>query len=174
MFLDTKNGEDRGVPLHPSAARELMALKWRQGTVFRRPDGQPYAEKESGGGQIKTAFRGACKRAGIEDFSPHDCRHTWATWHYAANRDLIALMKLGGWKSERMVLRYAHINTEQLAPSINAMPSLGERQAFGTDSQPRPFETSLTMPAAAMTYGTTGTSLTWMGSQVRSLHRPPH
>jgi integrase len=25
VFLDTKNGEDRGVPLHPSAARELMA-----------------------------------------------------------------------------------------------------------------------------------------------------
>jgi hypothetical protein len=33
---------------------------------------------------------------------------------------LIALMKLGGWKSERMVLRYAHVNVSQLAPSINA------------------------------------------------------
>jgi hypothetical protein len=29
-------------------------------------------------------------------------------------------MKLGGWKSERMVLRYAHVNVAQLAPSINA------------------------------------------------------
>ena len=29
-------------------------------------------------------------------------------------------MKLGGWKSERMVLRYAHVNASQLAPSINA------------------------------------------------------
>jgi hypothetical protein len=29
-------------------------------------------------------------------------------------------MKLGGWKSERMVLRYAHVNVSQLAPSINA------------------------------------------------------
>src|SRR6476661_9840654 len=25
-----------------------------------------------------------------EDYG-HDCRHTWATWHYAANRDLGAL-----------------------------------------------------------------------------------
>ncbi len=29
-------------------------------------------------------------------------------------------MKLGGWKSEKMVLRYAHVNVSQLAPSIDA------------------------------------------------------
>ena len=29
-------------------------------------------------------------------------------------------MTLGGWKSEKMVLRYAHMNVAQLAPSINA------------------------------------------------------
>jgi integrase len=79
------------------------------------------------GGQIKTAFRGACRRAGIEDFSPHDCRHTWATWHYAANRDLVALMKLGGWKSERMALRYAHMNVSQHA----ALAEWGPKSAPG-------------------------------------------
>jgi integrase len=119
-FVDTKNDEPRGVPLHSRVVNELRMLRHREGPVFRTQKGRPYAEKESGGGQIKTAFRGACRRAGITDFSPHDCRHTWATWHYAANRDLIALMKLGGWKSERMVLRYAHVNVSQLAPSINA------------------------------------------------------
>jgi hypothetical protein len=31
-------------------------------------------------------------------------------------------MKLGGWKSERMVLRYAHVNVSHLAGSINALP----------------------------------------------------
>ena len=67
-------------------------------------------------------FKGACKRAGIIDFHPHDCRHTWATWHYAANRDLVALMDLGGWKSERMVLRYAHMNVAHREQSITALP----------------------------------------------------
>jgi integrase len=119
-FLDTKNGEDRGVPLHARLVNELRALRHLQGRVFRTNSGRPYAEKNNAGGQIKTAFRGACRRAGIEDFSPHDCRHTWATWHYAANRDIVALMKLGGWKSERMVLRYAHVNVSQLAPSIGS------------------------------------------------------
>jgi integrase len=119
-FIDTKNGEARGVPLHSRLVNELRMLHHREGNVFRTPSGRPYAQKEAGGGQIKTAFRGACRRAGITDFSTHDCRHTWATWHYTANRDLIALMKLGGWKSEKMVLRYAHVNVSQLAPSVNA------------------------------------------------------
>jgi integrase len=85
-------------------------------------------EAEAAGGQIKTAFYGACRRAEIDDFSPHDCRHTWATWHYAANRDIIALMKLGGWKSEKMVLRYAHVNVSHLAGSIDALPWAGSQQ----------------------------------------------
>lgn len=121
-FLDTKTGEDRGVPLHPRVIAELANLSHRTGMVFRRPDGRPYEEKQDGGGQIKTAFKGACRRAGITDFTPHDCRHTWATWHYQINRDLIALMKLGGWKSEKMVLRYAHVNVENLSSSISSFP----------------------------------------------------
>ena len=77
-FTDTKNGEARGVPLHDLLISELANLAHRDDAVFRRPDGRPYTVKIDGGGQIKTAFRGACKRAGIENFTPHDCRHTWA------------------------------------------------------------------------------------------------
>ena len=122
QFVETKNGDARGVPLHPRVMAELQALKHREGAVFRRPDGKPYARKADGGGQIKTAFKAACRRVGISDFTPHGCRHTWATWHYAANRDLVALMRLGGWKSDKMVLRYAHMNVDHLAPSIAALP----------------------------------------------------
>lgn len=133
QFLDTKNGESRGVPLHPEAVAALKGLKHREGAVFRRPDGKPYDglrdddNDRSAGTRIKTAFRAACRRAEIEDFSPHDCRHTWASWHYAKHRDLSALMHLGGWKSEKMVLRYAHLNVGHLAGSIDAMPGLSAR-----------------------------------------------
>jgi integrase len=136
MLTDTKNGEDRGVPLHSRVVNELRQLPHRSGAVFRTPSGRAYAEKDGGGGQIKTAFRGACRRADIADFRPHDCRHTWATWHYAANRDLIALMKLGGWKSERMVLRYAHVNVSQLAPSIDAGLSAWNNTKSAPSGQP--------------------------------------
>lgn len=127
-FRDTKNGEDRGVPLHERVVDVLERIKFRQdwtikyGPVFLTHKGEPYARRQGGGGQIDTAFQGACRRAGIEDFSPHDCRHTWATWLYAETGNLGDLMKLGGWKSESMVLRYAHGNPDHLKRSIDALP----------------------------------------------------
>ncbi|MEJ1161788.1 tyrosine-type recombinase/integrase [Prosthecomicrobium sp. N25] len=126
-FLDTKNGESRGVPLHPRVVAELANLPRFEWTdrVFLNNRGQPFAEKTEdgqGGGQIKTGFTAACRRAGIKNLRPHDLRHTWATWHYQRNRDLTALMALGGWKSEAMVMRYAHTNSEHHAPSIEALP----------------------------------------------------
>lgn len=126
-FPKTKNGSARGVPLHPRAVAALANLKGREGSVFRRPDGKPYtrprrADDTSAGTRIKTAFKAACRRAGITDYHPHDCRHTWATWHYAKNRDLGALMRLGGWKSERMVMRYAHVNVGELQHTIDSLP----------------------------------------------------
>jgi integrase len=122
QFLKTKNGDPRGVPLHPRVIAELQAHKHREGAVFRRPDGAPYARKADGGGQIKTAFKAACRRAGIADFTPHGLRHTWATWYYMATRDLIGLMELGGWQNTKMVMRYTHVNVSHLATSIAALP----------------------------------------------------
>ena len=127
-FPKTKNGEARGVPLHPRVTAALANLPHRDGPVFRRPDGLAYelpkgGDDTSAGTRIKKAFAGACRRAGIADFSPHGCRHTWATWHYAANRDLTALMRLGGWKSIAMVMRYAHVNVGELRHTIDRLPS---------------------------------------------------
>ncbi len=136
IFAKTKNGEARGVPLHQRVRVALANLPHRDGDVFRRPDGRPYTrprrpDDHSAGTRIKTAFAGACRRAGISDFHPHDCRHTWATWHYRENRDIGALKHLGGWKSERMVLRYAHTNVDEHKHTIDRLPggNLGETGA---------------------------------------------
>jgi integrase len=163
QFLDTKNGRDRGVPLHPDLVAILANLPHREGEVFRkqgriiRPTrytprnsnsgepieieyalGDPYAPLDaddprdvSAGSRIKKGFAAAVTRAGITDFHPHDCRHTWATWHYQENRDLNMLMHLGGWSSLSMVLRYAHVNVAHAAPSINNMPSIAPTAAPG-------------------------------------------
>ena len=59
------------------------------------------------GGQIKTAWHGAIRRAGIDPvFTPHHLRHTWATWHYAVHRDPRLLQYAGGWSSLALVERY--------------------------------------------------------------------
>jgi integrase len=122
QFIETKNGEARGVPLHARVIAELRKLEPQEsGPVFRTHKGQPYVQRQNQqGGQIKFAFDMACRKAGIEDFTPHCCRHTWATWHYQANHDLQLLMRVGGWKTLAMVLRYAHANSEHAATSVAA------------------------------------------------------
>lgn len=122
MFIKTKNGERRGVPLHGKVVAALQALPHSSGAVFRRPDGNAYMSRGGeGGGQVKSAWSNMLRRAGITDFTPHDCRHTWATWHYCANRDLTALQQLGGWKSVQMVMRYAHANRAEFTSTIDRM-----------------------------------------------------
>ncbi len=125
-FPKTENGEPRSVPLHPRVLEALTELKHRHGEVFLTQHGMPYARPKNPDDPrsvpCKTAFKAACRRAGITNFSPHCCRHTWATWHYQANRDLTALQKLGGWKSVAMVMHYAHTNVSEHAVSIEKLP----------------------------------------------------
>lgn len=61
------------------------------------------------------AWQKALERAQIEDFTWHDLRHTWATWHVQNGTELAVLFKLGGWRSYEMVLRYAHFAPDHLA-----------------------------------------------------------
>jgi integrase len=121
IFWRTKGGKRRIAQLPPRLVAALAALPHREGPVFRwettpSPSGKPtrintYADhgRESGG-QIKRGWKGAIRRAGLDpDLTPHDCRHSWASWHYALNRDLIALKIEGGWSSVTLVERYAHL-----------------------------------------------------------------
>lgn len=128
VFPKTKNGESRGVPLNPRVVGELAGLKRRVGRVFLNRSRRPYSVVEGGGSPIAAAFAAAVRGAGIAPATPHDMRHTWATWHYQANRDFNALRILGGWKTASMVFRYAHANRSEFAAGQDRLPggNLGE------------------------------------------------
>ncbi|HWX48154.1 MAG TPA: site-specific integrase [Roseomonas sp.] len=78
LLRDTKNGRDRQVELLPAVVaamasitypvrqedRTLVEVAERTGSVFRTSAGRPYAETGGlWGGQIATAWAGACRRA---------------------------------------------------------------------------------------------------------------
>lgn len=106
----TKAGRRRVVDLPPAAVRALAGLAHREGRVFLTHKGQIYHDSEGGyGGQIKSAWRTMLRRSGLAGFTPHDLRHTWATWWYALTPDPFRLQQAGGWSSVELVARYAHL-----------------------------------------------------------------
>lgn len=108
---DSKTGAARMVwfPRRTAAALEAAQLP-EAGAVFRTPRGAPYARQAGRGGPFRRAFNTARDRAGLgDDVTPHVCRHTWATWFYAATRDFGRLMDLGGWVRADTANRYRKI-----------------------------------------------------------------
>lgn len=112
-FWKTKIGVPRlnvGLPLRTVLA--LAGLRHRVGPVFLTARGLPYADRERReGGQINYFWKRLVSAAGLDPtLTPHDLRHTWASWFYVtSDKDLLLLMREGQWTSTRMVERYAHI-----------------------------------------------------------------
>ena len=139
---ETKGGSRRIVPLPPRAVATLASLPHREGHVFRTQHGEAYRQSsKGGGGQIRGAWATACRKAGLPgaggararsdrsskaitfqpENTPHNLRHTWATWHYAVNKDLLRLMHDGGWSDMKLVVRYAHLMPAGMQDAINAV-----------------------------------------------------
>ncbi|WP_342775116.1 tyrosine-type recombinase/integrase [Sphingobium fluviale] len=63
-----------------------------------------------------STWRKALEKCGITNFRWHDLRHTWASWLRQNDVPTWVLQELGGWKSEAMVRRYAHMSVKHLQP----------------------------------------------------------
>jgi integrase len=103
-----KNGRAHAVPLNELAMQVLLRRQNDHPTHVFTYEGNPIT-------QVNTkAWRNALKRAAIEDFRWHDLRHTFATWHREAGTPTHELQRLGGWKTQSMVERYAHLAPDAL------------------------------------------------------------
>jgi len=84
--------------------------------VFPRPDGVPYSRVHA-----SRVFRKAARGAGLRDFHFHDLRHHGATMALNAGYSAPIVMALGGWKTERMMLRYAAVTDKTLRAAAEAV-----------------------------------------------------
>lgn len=111
---EMKSGKDFAAPLNSTARgvlRRQRGLNPEYVFVFR---GQPVKECST------RAWREACRRAGVPDLRFHDLRHTFASWHVQAGTHQAKLRELGGWSSDKMVQRYAHLGKEHLVDAVDA------------------------------------------------------
>src|SRR3546814_40811 len=107
---DTKNGSALGVPLNEVALAVLQRQWGKHPTHVFTYRGNPLRSANT------RKWRAALKTCGIEDFRWHDLRHTWASWLRQNDVPTWVLQELGGWKSESMVRRYAHMSVKHLQP----------------------------------------------------------
>lgn len=103
-----KNGEARRVPMNQSVIELLLQEKSRS----------------DAGGFTQRTFRPAVEAAGVENFTWHDLRHTFASRLVMKGVDLRTVQELLGHKSIAMTLRYAHLSPGHLAEAVQRL-SLG-------------------------------------------------
>ena len=118
-----KNSESRSVPMNDVLTTTLKAVKMEvsiEGSVFRTPKGRPCRN-------FRTAFERAVQQAGLEDFTFHDLRYTFASRLVMAGVDLPTVKELLGHKSIAMTLRYTHLSTDHKQRAVSALEQFGEK-----------------------------------------------
>ncbi len=150
MVEDSKSGESRRVPLHPSlvdmlrtlrAASEAAILVRVKGDeltarrelpdayVFAMPRGNP-PESSS----ISHAFKRAARKVGRPDLRWHDTRHLAGSALLGTGASLPEVAVMLGHKTLVMSRRYAHVNPTRLRDLVARMPA--PAAATGPDTPP--------------------------------------
>ncbi|MHB8210354.1 MAG: site-specific integrase [Acidithiobacillus sp.] len=102
-LFDTKNSEDRTIPLSSRAIAVLKALP-------RNINGKVFP-----GADISHTFAAACARAGIEDLRFHDLRHEATSRLFEKGFNPMEVSAITGHKTLQMLKRYTHLRAEDLA-----------------------------------------------------------
>lgn len=112
--LKSKNGEKRSVPMSKTVYELLRGQNIRDisGRVF------PVSAR-----CLRQGFEKAVDRAGLQDFTFHDLRHTFATRLVQNGAELYKVKELLGHKSISMTMRYSHHCPDSLRSSIEILDS---------------------------------------------------
>jgi len=108
ILSDTKNGDDREVPLS-SAAIELIKRQPHHITGLLFP---------IRGDSVTQAFSRVCKNAKIKDLRFHDLRHEATSRFFEQGFETMEVSAITGHKDLAMLKRYTHLKAEDLAKRL--------------------------------------------------------
>ncbi len=117
-ILKTKSQKKREIPIGDGISRLLLKEKKHQDSpyVFCQADGRRI-------GSFRKAFKTALKKAGIEDFTFHDLRHTFASHLVMSGVDLKTIQEIMGHGSFKTTLRYAHLAQDHKRRAMKVLDS---------------------------------------------------
>jgi integrase len=118
----TKTNERRWVPINDQVYRILEAQKGP-----RKPSDPVFAD---GAVNLRKHFEGAVKRANLENFRFHDCRHSFASQLVMSGANIRVVQQLLGHKDIKMTMRYSHLSQDHLQEAVE---KLGYRFGIGTN-----------------------------------------
>ena len=118
---DQKNGKHGSIPLNDDAMEALKnRMEFRNEHcpkspwVFAKHNGDRVAE-------IRKGFKAACKKASIDDFTPHDMRHTCAAWLVQGGVDIRVVCELLRHSSIEVTMRYAHLSPRNVRDAVECL-----------------------------------------------------
>ena len=114
LLNETKNGEARCMVPSRNHEAALDASK----SLPSRIDGRLFPLHAN---QVSVAFMRAVRRASIEDFRLHDCRHTFASYQAMAGIQARGLQTLLGHRDGRMTARYSHLSDAYLKAAVDGV-----------------------------------------------------
>ncbi|HLG18380.1 MAG TPA: site-specific integrase [Bdellovibrionota bacterium] len=116
---DTKTSRKRDIPLNAHLV-DLLTHK-----VRRLHCDYVFDFRGKRLGNFKTAFKNACRRAGIENFHFHDLRHTAITRWVKAGIPESAVMMVSGHRTRSVFDRYVNLKTEDVKELMERADSGG-------------------------------------------------
>ena len=127
----SKNGTARCIPLNDAAIRALTTLRERSdgtGAVMRSVGGHGRAAGEALV-TPKQWFAAACRKAGLDGYTWHANRHTFASRLVMAGVPLRTVQELMGHKGIQMTCRYAHLADEHQLEAVMKLDNWGKRES---------------------------------------------
>ncbi|WP_413693956.1 site-specific integrase [Psychromonas sp. KJ10-2] len=113
-LYDTKNGDDRVLPLTVECLEELKQFKQSTGFIF------PHHENPSAHlVNFDNHWRKCLRLAKIEGLRFHDLRHTCGSWLAMNDVPLKAIAEILGHKTIQTTQRYVHHSTSHKASHLN-------------------------------------------------------
>jgi integrase len=126
VLRETKNNELRIIPINDPLYETLKSLPQyfkRDYVFFNNKDGDRLKSIRS--------FEKAVARAGIEDFTFHDLRHTFASHLIMSGADIRTVQQLLGHKDIKMTMRYSHLSPSHLADAVHKVGTILAQTDFG-------------------------------------------
>lgn len=115
--VDTKTNKPRQVPMTPQVKANLIDLSKVRDIVHKHV----FVYQRNPVREVKTAFKTACKKAGIGNLRFHDLRHCAATNLRRAGVDTTTAMQIIGHKSPLMWKRYNSVAESDLLIAANKL-----------------------------------------------------